>query len=118
MNNLQRKAAYLAAVLAVATLAIAQTASIRLPPDNPNSQLKAGAGEDVVRKNCSFCHSTDYIVTQPHLTAQQWDAEVKKMITVYGAPINPADATTIPDYLARNYGAASAGSQKTESPKP
>jgi mono/diheme cytochrome c family protein len=118
MNSWQQKAVYLAAVLALATLAIAQTTSIRLPPDNPDSQLKAGAGEDVVRKNCSFCHSTDYIVTQPHLTAQQWDAEVKKMIAVYGAPINPADAMTIADYLARNYSAASASSQKTESGKP
>jgi hypothetical protein len=26
------------------------------------------------------------------------------MITVFGAPIDPADAKTIADYLARNYG--------------
>lgn len=118
MNNLQRKAVYLAAVLTLATLAMAQTTSIHLPADNPASQLKAGTGEDVVRKNCSFCHATDYIVTQPHLTAQQWDAEVKKMIAVFGAPINAADATTISDYLSRNYGTVSGGSQKTESVSP
>lgn len=41
---------------------------------------------------------------QPRLTAQQWDGEVKKMIGVYGAPINSADAKTISDYLAKEYG--------------
>ena len=112
MSNLQRKAVYLAAVVALATAASAQKTSIRLPPDHSISQIKSAAGDDAVRKNCSFCHSTDYIAIQPHLTAQQWDAEVKKMIGVYGAPINPADAKTIADYLAKNYGAESADTKE------
>lgn len=118
MSNLQRRAAYLTAVLALATAAVAQKTSIQLPPDNPLSQIKSGSGDDAVRKNCSFCHSTDYIVRQPHLTAQQWDAEVKKMIGVYGAPISAADAKTIADYLAKNYGAESADTKKPETGKP
>lgn len=116
--NPQGKAFCFAAVLALATVAFAQRTSIQLPPDNPVSQIKSGPGDDAVRKNCSFCHSTDYIVRQPHLTAQQWDAEVKKMIGVYGAPIIPADARTISDYLARNYGSESNKSRKTEAGKP
>jgi hypothetical protein len=56
-------------------------------------------------------------VRQPHLTAQQWDAEVKKMIAVFGAPISPADAKTIADYLATNYGAESTESKKAETGK-
>lgn len=89
---------------AVASMALAQTTSIQLPGDNPLSRLRAGAGEDVVRRHCAVCHSTDYIVRQPHLDAQRWDAEVKKMMTVYGASISEADAKIIADYLAKNYG--------------
>src|ERR1700722_5954819 len=106
MSNPRRNVIYLAAALALATAAGAQRTSIQMPPDNSVSQIKSGAGDDAVRKNCSFCHSTDYIVRQPRLTAQQWDAEVKKMIGVYGAPISAADAKTIADYFAKNYGAA------------
>jgi hypothetical protein len=43
-------------------------------------------------------------VRQPRFDAGRWDAEVKKMITVYGARISDADAKIIADYLARNYG--------------
>jgi mono/diheme cytochrome c family protein len=118
MSNLRRKIAYLAAVLVAATLAMAQTSSIQLPPDNADSQLKPGTGEEVVRRNCSFCHSTDYIVRQPHLAASQWEAEVKKMIAVYGAPINAADAQVIADYLGKNYAAGDGHPKETGAGKP
>jgi hypothetical protein len=84
--------------------AVAQESSIQLPPDNSVSQLKAGDGVEAARRQCAVCHSTDYIVRQPPFDAQRWDAEVKKMITVYGARITDADAKIIADYLARNYG--------------
>jgi mono/diheme cytochrome c family protein len=85
-------------------MAFAQTTSIQLPRDNPVSQLKAGSGEDVVRKHCAACHSTDYIVRQPHLDTQHWSAEVNKMMTVFGARISEADAKIIIEYLGKNYG--------------
>jgi sulfite dehydrogenase (cytochrome) subunit B len=115
--NVRRELVCLVLVMFGGT-AFAQKNSIHLPPDNSVSQIKSGAGDDVVRKNCNLCHSSDYIVRQPHLTAPQWDAEVKKMIAVYGAPISTADAKTISDYLAKNYGAESAESKKAESRKP
>jgi hypothetical protein len=40
----------------------------------------------------------------PFPTQKLWDAEVTKMIKVYGAPIGDADAKVIVDYLAKNYG--------------
>jgi len=47
----------------------------------------------------------DYIRTNsPFMTAKVWEAEVTKMINAFGAPIEPADAKAIIDYLARNYG--------------
>lgn len=113
MSDLKRKLFRAAAILGIAIAASAQRTSIQLPTDNPLSQIKAGPGDNAVRTNCSFCHSTDYIVTQPHLSAQQWNAEVKKMIGVYGAPISAADANTISDYLAKNYGDESSRTEQT-----
>ena len=114
MRNLRQKLFCVAAILVMTAAAVAQKKSIQLPPDNPSAQIKSGAGEEVARKNCGFCHSTDYIVIQPHLTAQQWDAEVKKMIAVYGAPISAADAKTISDYLAKNYSDESSRAEQSK----
>jgi len=67
--------------------------------------LKPGPGEDVVAANCNACHSLDYIrINAPFMTGKTWEAEVSKMINAFGATIEPADAKTITDYLARSYG--------------
>src|SRR5271167_1918031 len=81
-----------------------QQKSITLPDDNPMAQLKAGRNVEMTRSNCISCHSTDYIVRQPGSDAKRWEAEVIKMIKVYGAPISEADAKAIVDYLATSYG--------------
>jgi mono/diheme cytochrome c family protein len=68
-------------------------------------QLKPGPGLDKVQANCGACHSLDYVpMNSPYLNAASWDAEVAKMISAFGAPIDPADAKTIADYLKKNYG--------------
>jgi sulfite dehydrogenase (cytochrome) subunit B len=94
----------LGASLSLAAGVAAQQRTIALPPDNPMSQLKTGAGGDTVRANCGVCHSTDYIVRQPHLDAPHWEGEVKKMVSVFGAYISDSDIKVIVDYLAKNYG--------------
>ena len=67
--------------------------------------LKDGPGRDLVEGHCAACHSLDYIRTNsPFMTAKVWEAEVTKMINAFGAPIEPADAKAITDYLVRNYG--------------
>jgi sulfite dehydrogenase (cytochrome) subunit B len=67
--------------------------------------LKPGPGLDKVETNCSTCHSLDYIpMNSPFLNAAGWNGEVTKMIKAMGAPISDADAKTIVDYLAKNYG--------------
>jgi hypothetical protein len=81
-----------------------QVRSIELPGDNAMAELKPGPGVDVVRAQCIACHSTDYIVRQPRSDAKRWEGEVKKMIGVYGAPIDEADAKVIVNYLAVVYG--------------
>jgi mono/diheme cytochrome c family protein len=70
-----------------------------------NVALKAGTGREVVEGYCGACHSLDYPRTNaPFLDRRGWETEVNKMITAYGAPIGPADAKIIVDYLVANYG--------------
>ncbi|HEY8032009.1 MAG TPA: cytochrome c [Methylocella sp.] len=67
--------------------------------------LKQAPGVDVVEGQCGACHSLDYVpMNSPFLDAAHWDKEVSKMINAFGAPIDPADAKTIVDYLKQNYG--------------
>ena len=68
-------------------------------------RLMPGPGVEKVEANCAACHSLDYIqMNSRFLGATQWEAEVKKMIGVMGAPINEDDARTIVEYLKANYG--------------
>jgi sulfite dehydrogenase (cytochrome) subunit B len=67
--------------------------------------LKKAPGLDKVEANCSGCHSLDYILmNSPYPSAALWNAEVTKMIKVFGAPIKEDDAKVIAEYLAKNYG--------------
>ena len=78
-----------------------------LPPET--AEFKPGPNLDVVMNNCTGCHSADYISTQPRgpkFTRDFWQAEVTKMIKVYGAPIADADVPKIVEYLAATYTAA------------
>jgi mono/diheme cytochrome c family protein len=98
-------------LIGLAAVTEAQQTSIHLPPDNAMSHLKAGAGQEVVLKNCIVCHSTDYIVTQPRSDETAWAAEVHKMINVFGARISDSDAKAIADYLASAYGPSTSSSR-------
>lgn len=74
-------------------------------PDE-TAAFKPGPNLETVQGNCGACHSADYIVTQPQGPAFKkafWEAEVTKMIKVYGAPIDDADVGKIVDYLTANY---------------
>jgi len=78
---------------------------ITLPP--PTASLKEGPGVYVARRYCSICHSLDYIITQPKFPKAKWQAEVTKMIKVYGAPIPEESAKVISEYIAAYYGTGS-----------
>lgn len=68
--------------------------------------LKPGPNQDAALNNCTACHSADYIQSQPRgpkFKKDFWQAEVTKMIKVYGAPIDDADASKIVDYLTATY---------------
>ncbi len=74
-------------------------------PDESRVQLKEGPARDLVVGRCAACHSQDYIpMNSPFLDRKGWEAEVNKMVKVYGAPMEPDEVTKIVDYLATNYG--------------
>jgi hypothetical protein len=78
--------------------------SYTLPDET--AAFKPGPNLEVVQNNCTACHSADYINTQPRgpkFKKDFWQAEVTKMIKVYGAPIDDADVGKIVDYLAATY---------------
>src|SRR3954453_22862922 len=96
--------ALLAAATMIAGTAAAAPASYTLPDDA--SSFKPGSNVEVVKNNCTACHSADYVQTQPRgpkFSKDFWQAEVTKMIKVYGAPIEDADVGKIVDYLTANY---------------
>lgn len=65
--------------------------------------LPTGEGQVETVGYCSVCHSTRYITMQPPLPATAWEAEVNKMIHVYGAPVPEASAKKIIFYLQHNF---------------
>ncbi len=67
------------------------------------AELAPGKGRDLVLAHCMMCHSVTYVTMQPPLSAATWSAEVHKMITALGAPINQADAQEIIAYLQAHY---------------
>jgi hypothetical protein len=57
-----------------------------------NVALKPGFGRDVVEVHCGPCHSLDYLtMNASFLNRKGWEAEVNKMVTVFGAPIGQTD---------------------------
>jgi sulfite dehydrogenase (cytochrome) subunit B len=94
----------LAAAACLGGSASAAPISYTLPDET--AAFKPGPNLEVVQNNCTACHSADYISTQPRgpkFKKDFWQAEVTKMIKVYGAPIDDADVGKIVDYLAATY---------------
>ena len=92
-----RSAAFIAlAALGLARVAHADEAALKLK-DAPDTAL-------IVSK-CSICHSVDYIqMNAPFMKRVGWEAEVRKMVKVMGAPLEEADFARVVDYLTQQYG--------------
>jgi hypothetical protein len=73
--------------------------------DLPSSDRQfRGNGADAINNNCLACHSAAMVLNQPALPRATWEAEVKKMVHVYKAPVDDADVDLIVAYLARTLG--------------
>lgn len=97
-------------LLALASLAFAGVVTAGAAPvdyklPEETAALKPGPNLEVAQNNCTACHSADYIKTQPTMKSKKdfWQAEVTKMIKVYGAPIDDGDVPKIVEYLSTAY---------------
>ncbi|HMF78435.1 MAG TPA: cytochrome c [Bryobacteraceae bacterium] len=71
--------------------------SITLPQNEP--KLPDAPGRKEFAAQCRTCHSPRYVTAQPPFSRKVWEAEVTKMMKVYGAPVPAAQVTPIVDYL-------------------
>jgi len=84
-------------------LVVASTVAARA--DEAALRLAGAPDGALVVSKCSICHSIDYIpMNAPFLARAGWEAEVRKMIKVMGAPIDESESARIVDYLTQYYG--------------
>ena len=91
---------------ALSSLAAATASPISYQLPEETAAFKPGPNLEAAQNNCTGCHSADYILTQPRNQKSKrdfWQAEVTKMIKLYGAPIDEADVPKIVDYLSSTY---------------
>jgi hypothetical protein len=65
--------------------------------------LAPGEGRDLVESYCNTCHSTRYILMQPPLPPETWEAEVNKMIKTFGMTNPEGVSPKIIKYLQEHY---------------
>src|SRR4051812_36764814 len=77
---------------------------ITLPPDNLQWRQSSLPGYQKAMQQCVACHSAHYAEYQPTTSTRTfWEAQVKRMKTVFNAPIPDEDIPLITDYLVQTY---------------
>jgi mono/diheme cytochrome c family protein len=95
-----------AIVIAIGLAFLAASAIIARADEQP-IVMKQGPGLAELTANCQGCHSLDYVrMNAPFITPETWKAEITKMRTAYGAPVDDEDSGKILAYLVANYGPA------------
>ena len=98
-------AAVAATAMTFAGAARAAPKTIEIPSETMQLKPSALPGYAKAQANCVACHSAEYMQYQPPNAARPyWDAMVKRMKSVFKAPIADADMPAIVDYLAKTYG--------------
>ncbi|KOF52246.1 MULTISPECIES: hypothetical protein [unclassified Achromobacter] len=92
----------LAAALALAGACAAPALALEIDLPKETATLHAASGAQNAAQ-CYMCHSVDYISSQPPMPAGFWEAEVKKMVQTYGAPITAEQIPLIVRYLDEAY---------------
>ena len=105
--------AFIATVCLTTALLISTPAWVRELPKIKSTTVELPAGDalfpggkaaDAINNNCLACHSADMVLNQPALPRATWEAEVRKMIHAYKAPVEESDVAAIVDYLAKTKG--------------
>ena len=83
----------------------AVAATMQLPGDGTRLKASALPGYAKAQAHCVACHSAEYLLYQPpNASRAYWDAMVKRMKTVFRAPVDDADIPDIVEYLSATYG--------------
>ncbi|CAB3681074.1 sulfite:cytochrome C oxidoreductase subunit B [Achromobacter sp. SIMBA_011] len=90
------------ALAAAGAVAPAYALDIQLPQETATLHPGAGPGAQAATL-CLMCHSVDYLSSQPPMPLGFWDAEVRKMVGTYGAPIPAEQVPLIVEYLNQAY---------------
>jgi len=69
-------------------------------------EMPPGPNLSAFQQHCLLCHSARYVTMQPRFSRAVWEKEVKKMVDVYGAPINATEQQQIVEYLVAIKGPA------------
>jgi hypothetical protein len=72
--------------------------SVNLP--SSTATFPPGPGSDIAGK-CLICHSAGMVLRQPALSQAAWKAEINKMRTVYGAPIDETEVDKLTVYMTK-----------------
>jgi hypothetical protein len=102
MNRLIRRCLPALALACACLSPAAQALEIKLPQETATLHSGTGAGAQHAAL-CLMCHSVDYGSSQPPMPLGFWDAEVKKMVGTYGAPIPADQVPLIVEYLNQAY---------------
>ena len=103
--NINTLLAAASAILALGVAGQALSKSIQLPPDGVQLKASSLPGYAKAQTNCVACHSAEYMVYQPpNASRPYWDAMVKRMKTVFKAPVPDDDIPALVDYLVKTYG--------------
>lgn len=62
-------------------------------------ELPPGSHRPEFQTSCVICHSPRLALNQPPFRREKWAEIVHKMVTAYGAPLNPSDEAQVVDYL-------------------
>jgi len=102
---MQRQTITFALLLAAAGSTGAVTKGYVSPPDTVELKASALPGYGRAQALCGSCHSAEYMLYQPPNAARgYWDNMVKRMKTVFKAPVPDEDIPVLVDYLVKTYG--------------
>lgn len=71
--------------------------SIEMPFYEP--ALPEASNRKLFLNNCTMCHSARYVLMQFPLPRAKWTAEVNKMQTAFGCPLEISNRKKLVDYL-------------------
>ncbi len=88
-------------------IALAHFAAINVSLPTSAAAFPTGKGSDIANANCLLCHSAGMVLRQPPLTVAEWNTEINKMKSSFGAPIPADQIDELAHYLGGINGRAS-----------